>query len=295
MTSPKSPRPSNDSRLPVAKTYKLFIKGTFPRSESGYTFKVFTAAGDHIANAAKASRKDTRDAVTAARGAMAKWSTSTAYLRGQILYRIAEMLEGRREQFVSELTLLGIPQKQANLDVDQAIETWVYYAGFADKFAQIVGAANPVAAPYFNFSIPEPTGVVAVVTPEQPSLAGLAASIAPIIVSGNTCVIIAPEAAALTAITFAEVIATSDVPAGVVNILTGIVTDLAPIAAGHMDINAIDLSAVTSDVEVWKDWEALAAENLKRVIRPNAPHGDRSLDAITRFIELKTVWHPIGV
>lgn len=290
-----TPTSSND-RLPVTKTYKLFIGGKFPRSESGHSYKVFDAKGNCVANASKASRKDTRDAVKAARGAFGAWSANTAYLRGQILYRIAEMLEGRREQFVAHLVEFGDTRDDAEREVTASIDCFVYYAGFSDKFQQIVGASNPVGAPYFNFSIPEPTGVVGIIAPDRGmSLFGLAATIAPTIVSGNTCVVVAEENNPLPAITFAEVIATSDVPGGVVNILTGKVSDLGPVLAGHMDVNAIDMCGVPDDLVT--EMETIAAENLKRVTRPRKLDANRDgdLDAITRFIELKTVWHPIGV
>jgi acyl-CoA reductase-like NAD-dependent aldehyde dehydrogenase len=283
-------------RLPIAKTYKLFIGGKFPRSESGRSYKVMSSNGEYIANASQASRKDTREAVQAARGAVAKWSNTTAYNRGQVLYRVAEMLEGRRAQFIAELQLSGLSKAAAEKDVDRAIEAWVYYAGFADKYAQILGSANPVAAPYFNFSMPEPMGVIAIVAPQDRPLSGLVSQVAPAIVSGNACVVVASEQAPLPAISLAEVIATSDVPGGVINVLTGFVAELAPVLAAHMDVNAIDLGGVEPGSEQLRDLEALAAENLKRVLRPKAKQSDSgSLDAIANLVELKTVWHPIGV
>ena len=263
------------SRLPVAKTYKLYIGGAFPRSESGRSYE---AEG---ANVARASRKDVRDAVRAAREAFPKWAGMTAYNRGQILYRVAEIMEGRRAQF-AELT-------GGDAEVDAAIDRWVWYAGWADKLAQVLGTSNPVAAPYFNFTIPEPTGVVGIVAPEEPGLAGLVSRLAPAIVGGNATVVLASERRPQAAITLAEVLATSDVPGGVVNVLTGYKEELAPILAGHMDVNAIDLAGVDGDRA---ELERLAAENVKRVVR----NGDgQSPWHAAAFLEMKTVWHPIGV
>jgi acyl-CoA reductase-like NAD-dependent aldehyde dehydrogenase len=284
--------------MSVPKTYKLYIGGKFPRSESGRSFEVRTAKGEFLANASLASRKDARDAVSAARAAVKGWSGATAYNRGQVLYRIAEVLDGRREQFVGELVATGSTRRAAEAEVDAAVATWVYYAGFSDKYAQVVGSANPVAAPYFNFSLPEPTGVVAIVASDAPnwSLRSLAALIAPAIVSGNTVVVGVRERNPLSAISFAEVLATSDVPGGVVNILTGDVCEFTPHLASHMDVNAIDLAGCV-DPEFAKDMELRAAENLKRVVRPREL-GSRhvgSIDEIAAFTELKTVWHPIGV
>ncbi|MFI6779704.1 aldehyde dehydrogenase family protein [Micromonospora sp. NPDC050276] len=271
-------------RVAVRKTYKLFIGGKFPRSESGRSYLVQSS------NVSLASRKDARDAVVAARAAVKGWAGATAYNRGQILYRAAEMLEGRREQFVA----LGIPGDQ----VDAAVDRWVWYAGWADKLAQVHGGANPVAGPYFNISAPEPTGVVAVVAPERPALLGLVSVIAPAIVTGNTVVVAASPAEPLAAVTLAEVLATSDLPGGVVNILTGAITETAPTLAAHMDVNAIDLTGVT-DAALATDLEVKAAENLKRVLRPApADHDwsvDPGLDRMTALLETKTVWHPKGV
>jgi acyl-CoA reductase-like NAD-dependent aldehyde dehydrogenase len=298
-TKKQTTKPAESKRLGVPKTYKLFIGGKFPRSESGRSFEVTDAKGEFLANASLASRKDARDAVTAARKAVKGWSGATAYNRGQVLYRIAEVLDGRREQFVSELVATGSPRRAAEAELDAAVATWIFHAGFSDKYAQVVGSANPVAAPYFNFSMPDPTGVVAIVAPQQVdwSLRGIAATVAPAIVSGNTVVLVAHERNPLSAISFAEVLATSDVPGGVVNVLTGTIDELATHLARHMDINAIDLAGVEFGSERARDLEAQAAENLKRVVRPRELPRTHvgSLDEITAFIELKTVWHPIGV
>jgi len=281
------------SRLPVAKTYKLFIGGAFPRSESGRVYDVTTPAGEFIANASKASRKDARDAVVAARAAVAKWSGATAYNRGQVLYRIAEMLEGRTAQFSDEIQKsTGASAKDASTEVHAAIDLLVWYAGWTDKYAQVVGGANPVAGPFFNLSVPEPTGVVAVVGPQSGhnSLLGLVATVAPALVTGNTVVVIASEGSPCAAMSFAEVVATSDVPGGVVNILTGSPTEIAPWLASHQDINAIDLTG--ADTELALACERDAAETLKRVVRPgqfSATLG--SVDRIGAFVETKTVWH----
>jgi acyl-CoA reductase-like NAD-dependent aldehyde dehydrogenase len=263
------------TRLPVKKTYKLYLGGTFPRSESGRTYE---AEG---ANVARASKKDLRDAVRAAREAFPKWAAMTAYNRGQILYRIAEMLEGRRQQFV-ELT-------GSEAEVDSAVDSWVWYAGWADKLAQLLGSSNPVAGPYFNFTVPEPTGVVGVVAPEEPPLAGLVGRLAPAIVGGNAVVVVASEKRPLAAVTLAEVLATSDLPGGVVNLLTGRKDELSPVLAAHMDVNALDLGGVDGDRA---ELERLAADNVKRVVT----NGEgQSPWHVAAFLELKTVWHPIGV
>ena len=264
------------ARLPVRKTYKLFVGGAFPRSESGRTYE---ARGQNVA---RASRKDVRDAVQAARGAQPKWGSATAYNRGQVLYRIAEMMEARVPEF-AELC-------SGRDEVERAIDRWVWYAGFADKLAQVLGSSNPVAGPYFNFTVPEPTGVVGVFAPEEPALAGLVSRVAPAIVGGNTTVVVASQAEPLAAIELAEVLATSDLPGGVVNMLTGLKSELAPWLAGHMDVNAIDLGGVDGDSP---ELERLAAENVKRVVH-GAPD-DQSPWEIAGFLELKTVWHPIGV
>jgi acyl-CoA reductase-like NAD-dependent aldehyde dehydrogenase len=290
---------ASTARMSVPKTYKLYIGGKFPRSESGRSFEVLDSRGEFVANASLASRKDARDAVAAARKAVKGWSGATAYNRGQVLYRIAEVLDGRREQFIAELVATGSTRKAAEAEVDAAIATWVFYAGFSDKYAQVIGAANPVAAPYFNFSLPEPTGVVAVVASPAPnwSLRSLAATIAPAIVSGNTVVVAVPERNPLSAITFAEVLATSDVPGGVVNVLTGDVREITPHLASHMDVNAIDLAGCADDPDFARDMEVRAVENLKRVQRPRdfARNHVGTLEELSAFVELKTVWHPIGV
>jgi len=281
------------SRIPVAKTYKLFIGGAFPRSESGRIYDVSTPAGEFIANAAKASRKDARDAVVAARTAIAKWSNATAYNRGQILYRIAEMLEGRTAQFADEISAsTGATAREALAEVHASIDLIVWYAGWTDKYAQVVGGANPVAGPFFNLSVPEPTGVVAIVAPggNGASLRGLVAAIVPPLVTGNTVVVIADEESPCAAMSFAEVIATSDVPGGVVNILTGSATEIMPWLASHQDVNALDLSG--ADRELAVSCEADAAETLKRVVRPGQfARLDGSVDRIGAFVETKTVWH----
>lgn len=280
------------SRLPVAKTYKLFIGGSFPRSESGRVYDVTTPTGEFIANAAQSSRKDARDAVVAARGVFAKWSGATAYNRGQVMYRIAEMLEGRAAQFVDEIQKsTGASAKDASAEVHAAIDLLVWYAGWTDKYAQVAGGANPVAGPFFNLSVPEPTGVVVAVAPQQTgTLLGLVASIAPALVTGNVVVAIASESSPCAAMSFAEVVATSDVPGGVVNILTGSATEIMPWMASHQDVNAIDLTG--ADAELALACERDAAETLKRVVRPGQfPPLAGSVDRIGAFVETKTVWH----
>ncbi|BDZ65995.1 aldehyde dehydrogenase family protein [Agromyces mangrovi Wang et al. 2018] len=280
------------SRLAVPKTYKLAIGGKFPRSESGRTYEVRTADGSFLANAAKASRKDARDAVVAARAAVKDWSGATAYNRGQVLYRIAELLEGRRAQFADEIVALeGVTRAAATAQVDEAIDRWVWYAGWADKFAQVAGNANPVAGPFFNISVPEPTGVVAIIAPQDSSLVGLVSSVAPALVAGNAVVVVASERYPLPAISLAEVLATSDVPGGVVNTLTGSPAEIAPWLASHEDVNALDL--VGAGALDWVDLEIAAADTLKRVLRPEqgADAAAPSLDRITAFTETKTVWH----
>ncbi|HLL67921.1 MAG TPA: aldehyde dehydrogenase family protein [Micromonosporaceae bacterium] len=286
------------ARLAVRKTYKLFIGGAFPRSESGRSYPVHSATGEFLANAALASRKDVRDAVTAARAAVSKWSGATAYNRGQILYRVAEMLEGRRAQFVDEVRAgEGMAAPAASAVVDAAIDRWVWYAGWADKVAQVTGSANPVAGPYFNLSGPEPTGVVGLVAPPDSSLLGLVSVLAPVIVTGNTAVVLAAEQRPLPAISLAEVLATSDLPGGVVNLLTGRMGETAGWLAGHMDVNGLDLTGV-DDPATAVELELAAADNLKRVVRPpTAPPdwlGDPGLGRMTPFLETKTVWHPKG-
>jgi acyl-CoA reductase-like NAD-dependent aldehyde dehydrogenase len=277
-------------RLPIQKTYKLYIGGQFPRSESGQTFPVLDADGDLLANAARASRKDLRDGVRAARSAQESWAGRTAYNRGQILYRVAEMLEGRRSQFVAELRSVGVERRAAGRQVERAIDQWVWYAGWADKFSQVSGAANPVAGPYFNFTFPEPTGVVGVVAgPDDAGLAALTNRIAPVIVSGNAAVVVVIGAGSTGAVSLTEVLATSDLPGGVVNLLTADGQDLLPWLFEHRDVNAVDLTLAGG---VAPDVVAAASTNLKRVVRhqPSAT----GPDVITAFCEMKTVWHPVG-
>lgn len=287
------------ARLAVPKTYKLYIGGAFPRSESGRTYEVATRKGVFLANAAKASRKDARDAVVAARAAHTGWANATAYNRGQVLYRIAELLEGRRAQFVDELRRGGgLSEAAAQREVDAAIDVWVWYAGWADKYLQVTGNGNAVSGPYFNISTPEPTGVVAAVAPqgaasESAGLLGLVSVIAPVLVSGNTVVVIASESMPLPAISLAEVLATSDVPGGVVNILTGSPVEIAPWLASHADVNALDLAGA-GDLE-WVDLQIAAADTLKRVLQPEPGVPALALDRIQFFTETKTVWHPKGI
>ncbi len=298
-----------DPRLEVRKTYKLYVGGTFPRSESGRSYEVTGAGGAFLANAAQASRKDARDAVVAARKAFPGWAGATAYNRGQVLYRVAELLEGRRAQFVTEVAeaqaavdnAAAAAGAQSQLDaaaqVDAAIDRWVWYAGWADKIAQVAGSSNAVAGPYFNFSVPEPTGVVAVLAPQTSGLLGLVSVVAPVIVSGNTAVVVAAERLPLPAVTLTEVLATSDLPGGVINLLTGRTAELAPVLAAHMDVNAIDLCGAPPDQVT--DLERAAADNVKRVMRPAGDREDWTADPdpqrILAFTELKTVWHPVGV
>jgi acyl-CoA reductase-like NAD-dependent aldehyde dehydrogenase len=286
------------ARIDVKKTYKLYIGGQFPRSESGRSYPVTAANDSFVANASQASRKDARDAVVAARKAFGGWSGRTAYNRGQVVYRIAEVLEGRRDQFVAELKAgEGLSTAKANTAVDAAVDRLVWYAGWADKITQVVGTANPVAGPYFNISSPEPTGVVAVVAPRSPLL-GLVSVVAPVITTGNTCVVIASEPHPLTAITLGEVMATSDLPGGVVNVLTGSVAEIAPWLASHMDVNGLDLTGV-EDADLATSLEVAAADNLKRVRRAPATEPDwlaaPGTDRMTDWLETKTVWHPIGI
>jgi acyl-CoA reductase-like NAD-dependent aldehyde dehydrogenase len=287
-------------RLAVRKTYKLAIGGGFPRSESGRSYEVTDAKGRFLANAAMASRKDVRDAVVAARKAYPGWSGATAYNRGQVLYRVAEMMEGRRAQFVDEVAAgEGATRPRAERSVDEAIDRWVWYAGWADKIAQVIGSSNPVAGPYFDFSVPEATGVVAVVAPQSSSLLGLVSVLAPVVVSGNTAVVAASQTRPLPAITLAEVLGTSDVPGGVVNVLTGTTAEVAPWLASHMDVNAIDLTGIAGDTDQGRALETQAAENLKRVLRAPSTEADWTtepgLDRLTFFLETKTVWHPVGI
>ena len=283
-------------RLSVLKTYKLFVGGKFPRSESGRVYEVTDAKGRWLANAPLASRKDARDAVVAARKAFGGWSGATAYNRGQILYRVAEMLEGRRDQFVQEVSAAeSLTKPKATAAVDAAIDRWVWYAGWSDKIAQIAGSANPVAGPYFNLSTPEPTGVVALLAPQDSSFLGLVSVLAPAIVTGNTAVVVAAERAPLPALSLAEVLATSDLPGGVVNVLSGRTAELATPLAAHQDVNAIDLAGATGELAT--ALETAAADNLKRVVRPHPVDWptDPGTTRLLAFLETKTVWHPMGV
>ncbi|WDO06543.1 aldehyde dehydrogenase family protein [Streptomyces murinus] len=285
----------SDARLSVFKTYKLYVGGKFPRSESGRVYEVTDPKNNWLANAPLSSRKDARDAVVAARKAFGGWSGATAYNRGQVLYRVAEMLEGRREQFVREVAEAeGLSKSKAAAVVDAAIDRWVWYAGWTDKIAQVVGGANPVAGPFFNLSSPEPTGVVAVLAPQDSSFLGLVSVLAPVIATGNTAVVIASEKAPLPALSLAEVLATSDVPGGVVNILSGRPSEIAPSLAAHQDVNAIDLAG--ADEELAKELEIAAADNLKRVLRPQAVDFTETpgIERLTAFLETKTVWHTTG-
>jgi acyl-CoA reductase-like NAD-dependent aldehyde dehydrogenase len=288
---------SDVTRLSVFKTYKLYVGGAFPRSESGRVYEVTDSrSGAWLANAPQASRKDARDAVVAARKAVAGWSGATAYNRGQVLYRVAEMLDGRREQFVREVAQAeGISRGKAGAAVDAAVDRWVWYAGWTDKIAQVVGGANQVAGPYFNLSTPEPTGVVAVLAPQDSSFLGLVSVIAPVIATGNTAVVVAAEAAPLPALSLGEVLATSDVPGGVVNILSGRTAELAAPLASHQDVNALDLTGAGAELAV--ELERSAADNLKRVRRPSPEDwtADPGTGRLTAWLETKTVWHPIGV
>jgi len=279
------------SNIDVKRTAKLFIGGAFPRSESGRTYQAKDKNKNFVANVALASRKDGRDAVVAARAAFAKWSEATAYNRAQVLYRVSEIMQGRREQFVEELSLWSKTKKQAENEVDEAINRMVWFAGWADKIAMVTGSNNPVAGPFFDFSIPEPTGVVAAIAPEDSALLGLVETIASIVVSGNTVIVIASESQPLPSVSLAEVIATSDVPGGVINILTGSYKEIAPWLASHQDVNALDLTGVDKK-QIALELEKEAAINLKRVLRPNT-----KLDGLARikvFLETKTVWHPRG-
>jgi acyl-CoA reductase-like NAD-dependent aldehyde dehydrogenase len=294
-----------DNRIDVRKTYKLYIGGAFPRSESGRSYPISSANGDPLANACRASRKDLRDAVRAARKAAQPWADKTAMNRGQVLYRVAELMEGRRDQFVAEVAVAeGLREAKARIVVDRAIDRWVWYAGWADKIAQVLGSSNPVAAPYFNFTIPEATGVVGIVAPETSSLLGFVSRVAPPLVAGNAVVVLASETRPLPAITLTEVLATSDVPGGVVNVLTGWKKELVPVLAGHVDVDAIDVWGVPLDLRT--EVELVAADNVKRLARRPAGVTDARFDWlddraaerpewIAAYLEMKTVWHPIGV
>jgi acyl-CoA reductase-like NAD-dependent aldehyde dehydrogenase len=295
MSDRPKPNPGG-SRLAVRKTYKLYIGGAFPRSESGRSYPVFTPGGELLANAAQGSRKDLRDAVLAARTAFAGWSSATAYHRGQVLYRVAELMEGRREQFIAEVGACeGCAPVDAAGQVDAAIDRWVYYAGWTDKYAQVAGGTNPVAGPYFSFSLPEPAGVVGILAPQTSSLLGFVSVVAPALATGNTVVVISSQAQPLPAVSLTEVFATSDVPAGVLNVITGFSTELAPWLAGHKDVNALDLTGAAPDRR--RDLQILAADSVKRVLAPR--HDDWTADPGTSrlgaFVETKTVWHPIGL
>jgi acyl-CoA reductase-like NAD-dependent aldehyde dehydrogenase len=285
-------------RLAVRKTYKLYVNGAFPRSESGRSYEVTDAKGHFLANAAWASRKDARDAVVAARGAFGKWSAMTAYNRGQVLYRVAEVMEGRHVQFCEEVAAgEGLSSSNARAAVDAAIDRWVWYAGWTDKLAAVLGGANPVAGPYFDFSMPEPTGVVAVLAPQQSSLLGLVSVLAPVLAGGNTAVVVTSKERPLPAVTLGEVLATSDVPGGVVNLLTGDSAELGPWLAEHADVDGIDLTGAPTGRAM--EFEREAAGTIKRVVRPPAAEpdwtADPGLSRMTPFLETKTVWHPIGV
>jgi acyl-CoA reductase-like NAD-dependent aldehyde dehydrogenase len=281
----QSEHAASGSRVAVRKTYKLYIGGAFPRSESGRSYPV-TAPSGEVVHVAQASRKDVRDAVRSARSAFDGWSGATAYNRGQVLYRVAELLEGRREQFAAYTS----PD-----EVDAAIDRWVHYAGWADKFAQVVGATDPVAGPYFTFSLPEPTGVVGVLAPHDSSLLGFVSVVAPVLATGNTAVVVASQEQPLPAVSLAEVLATSDLPGGVLNVLTGITAELAPGLASHRDVNALDLSGASAAARA--DLRVAAADNVKRVYVPRSADWTAApgLDRLRAFVETKTVWHPIGV
>jgi acyl-CoA reductase-like NAD-dependent aldehyde dehydrogenase len=299
-----------DGRVDVRKTYKLYVGGAFPRSESGRSYEVLDSKGRFLANAAQASRKDARDAVRAAAAAQPKWASATAFNRGQILYRVAEVMEGRHAQFVDEVARSeGLTAAKARATVDAAVDRWVWYAGWSDKLAQVAGSLNPVAGPYFNISVPEPTGVVAVLAPSGSSLLGLVSTVAPVIVAGNACVVLASQDRPLPAITLSEVLATSDLPGGVVNVLTGLTAEIAPWLASHEGVHALDLAGAVGlpDGDLnWAELEAAAAQTLTRVVRPGSgldgssdgetgwaatPPGPRRALA---FTETKTVWHPKG-
>ncbi|MEU2347402.1 aldehyde dehydrogenase family protein [Modestobacter sp. NPDC049651] len=285
-------------RLAVRKTYKLYVGGAFPRSESGRTYEVSDAKGHFLANAAWASRKDARDAVVAARGAFAKWSGATAYNRGQVLYRVAEVMEGRAAQFAEEVAAgEGLSSSKARAEVDAAIDRWVWYAGWTDKLAAVLGSSNPVAGPYFGFSTPEPTGVVAVLAPQRSSLLGLVSVLAPVLAGGSTAVVVSSKARPLPAITLGEVLATSDVPGGVVNLLTGDAAEIGPWLAEHADVDAIDLAGARGPLAM--ELERSAAGTVKRVLRAGADEpdwtADPGLSRLTPFLETKSVWHPMGL
>jgi acyl-CoA reductase-like NAD-dependent aldehyde dehydrogenase len=288
----------SDTRLAVAKTYKLYIGGKFPRSESGRSYPVNDTRGRFLANVAHASRKDVRDAVVAARKAFPGWSGATAYNRGQVLFRVAEVMEGRREQFVADVRAAeGVQQRRAETLVDAAIDRWVYYAGWTDKLSAVLGAANPVAGPYFSFTVPEPTGVVGVFAPQKSSLLGLVSVLAPVLATGCTAVVVTSADRPLPAVTLAEVLATSDVPGGVVNLLTGRAEELAPWLASHADVNALDLTGVEPSAR--GELARAAADTVKRLVRVPDQEPDwiatPGLERLRPYLEDKTVWHPMGV
>jgi acyl-CoA reductase-like NAD-dependent aldehyde dehydrogenase len=294
-----------NGRLPVLKTYKLYIGGQFPRTESGRSYLVRSADGDPVANACRGSRKDLRDAVRVARAASGPWAARTAMNRGQILYRVAELMEGRFDQFTGEVaTAEGIDARRAREVVGRAIDRWVWYAGWADKIAQVLGSSNPVGAPYFNFTIPEPTGVVGIVAPERSSLLGLVSRLAPVLAGGNVAVVLASETRPLPAITLTEVLATSDVPGGVVNVITGHRSELVPVLAAHVDVDGVDGWGIPDELRTAA--EEAAADSVKRVARRARGVSEAKFDWlddraterpewIAAFLEMKTVWHPIGV
>jgi len=295
---------ATNGRIDVRKTYKLYIGGAFPRSESGRSYVVSSARGEPLANAVRASRKDLREAVRAARKAFQPWADKTAMNRGQVLYRVAELMEGRRDQFSAEVAAAeGLRDGKAREVVDRAIDRWVWYAGWADKIAQVLGSSNPVAAPYFNFTIPEPTGVVGIVAPETSSLLGLVSRVAPPLVAGNAVVVLASETRPLPAVSLGEVLATSDVPGGVVNLLTGFKKELVPVLAAHEDVDSLDVWGVPADLRT--ETELLASQDIKRIARRPAGVTDAKFDWlddraterpewIAAWLEMKTVWHPIG-
>src|SRR3954469_4933034 len=288
--------PAEEPRLRIRKTYKLALGGAFPRSESGRSYPVEDASGRLLAHAAQASRKDVRDAVVAARKAFSGWSGATAYNRGQVIYRVAEMLDGRRHQFAAEVTdAEGLAADAALAVVEESIDRLVWYAGWADKFAQVAGSSNPVAGPYFNFSVPEPTGVVALLAPQDSSLLGFVSVLAPVLCTGNSAVIVASERRPLPAVSLAEVPPTSDLPGGVANVLTGFTAELAPWLASHRDVNAIDLTGVPAADRA--ELQRAAADNVKRVYIPAGEDWteEPGTERLTAFVETKTVWHPIGV
>lgn len=280
------------SRLQVKKTYKLYMGGQFPRSESGRSFPAFDPEGTVLARVARASRKDLRDAVRSARGAFPGWAGRSGYNRGQILYRVAEILEDRAPALAEELEALGATPRAARGEVEDSVDRLVWYAGWADKFAQVYGSMNPVAGPFFNISSPEPTGVVGLLAPEEPGLLGLITQLAPVLVPGNTAVVVASETRPLPAVTFAEVLDSSDVPPGVVNILTGLKEELVPWLADHMDVNAVDSTG--ADPAQAERVEEGAVHNVKRVVSWSEGPA-QSPYRIAAFTETKTVWHPKGL